>query len=160
MRAIRVLSTITAAGAWLVLVLGKIVHVTGASTSIPDWPLAFGRFVPPMSRLVFWEWSHRLAVLLVMGTMVALTVCAARVRGRIWQYCVASLALLLVPAVIGGLSIVAGPLHWVYGVIDFACALLFLASMVGLAVWAHLTKRRVESAQGAGTQKVGPGLPA
>ena len=74
MRSIRVLSTVAAIGTFFVMVLGEFVHLTGASTSIPDWPLAFGRLVPEMTPLVFWEWSHRLSVLIVFVTAVALIV--------------------------------------------------------------------------------------
>jgi cytochrome c oxidase assembly protein subunit 15 len=132
-----VLSTIVAVGTFFVIVFGKIVRVTGASTSIPDWPLAFGRLVPEMTFLVFWEWSHRLLVLIVFITMVALIIRAACLSGRLWLYCSISLLMLLIPAVIGGLSI-QYRLHWVFAVIDQAFAMLFFASMVGLAVWSRL----------------------
>jgi heme a synthase len=149
MRSVRVLSTIAAVGTFLVIVFGKIVRVTGASTSIPDWPLAFGRLVPEMTFLVFWEWSHRLLVLIVFVTVVALIIRAARLPGRLWLYCSISLLMLLVPAVIGGLSI-QHRLHWVFAAVDQAFAMLFFASMVGLAVWSRLVdveadKRRVAS---------------
>ena len=105
MRSVRVLSTIAAVGTFFVIVFGKIVRVTGASTSIPDWPLAFGRLVPGMTFLVFWEWSHRLLALIVFITMVALIIRAARLPGRLWLYCSMSLLLLVITAVIGGVSI-------------------------------------------------------
>ena len=63
MRSIRVISAMVAVETFLVLVLGKIVRVTGASESIPDWPLAHGRLIPQMTLPIFWEWSHRLLVL-------------------------------------------------------------------------------------------------
>jgi heme a synthase len=138
MRSVRMLSTIAAVGTFFVIVFGKIVRVTGASTSIPDWPLAFGRLVPKMTPLVFWEFSHRLLVLIVFITVVTLIICAARLPGRLWLYCAMSLLLLLVPALIGGLSILY-PLHWVFAAIDQAFAMLFFASIVGLAVWSRLT---------------------
>jgi heme a synthase len=137
MRSVRALSTIAAVGTFFVIVFGKIVRVTGASTSIPDWPLAFGRLVPEMTFLVFWEWSHRLLVLIVFVTVVALIVRAARLPGRLWLYCSMSLLLLVMTAVIGGLSILY-PLHWVFAAIDQAFGMLFFASMVGLAVWSRL----------------------
>lgn len=137
MRSIRALSTIGAIGTFFVIVLGKIVRVTGASTSIPDWPLAFGRLVPEMTPLVFWEWCHRLWVLIVFVTMVALIVRSLWLPGKLWLYCSMSLVLLAVPAVIGGLSILY-PLHWVFAAIDQAFAMLFYASIVGLAVWSRL----------------------
>ncbi len=137
MRSVRILSTIAAVETFFVIVFGKIVRVTGASTSIPDWPLAFGRLVPEMTDLVFWEWSHRLLVLFVFITVVALIIRTAWVPGRLWLYCSMSLLLLVIPAVIGGLSILY-PLHWVFAAIDQASAMLFFASMVGLAVWSRL----------------------
>jgi heme a synthase len=138
MRSVRVLSTAAAVGTFFVIVLGKIVRATGASTSIPDWPLAFGQLVPKMTPLVFWEWSHRLFVLIVFITVVALIIRAAWLPGRLWLYCSMSLLLLLIPAVIGGLSILDPPLHWALAALDQAAAMLSYASMVGLAVWSHL----------------------
>ena len=55
MRSVKVLSIVAAIGTFGVIALGKIVRVTGASTSIPDWPLAFGQLVPKMTPLVFWN---------------------------------------------------------------------------------------------------------
>jgi cytochrome c oxidase assembly protein subunit 15 len=136
---------IAAVGTFFVIVVGKIVHVTGASTSIPDWPLAFGRWIPQMTPLVFWEWSHRLFVLIVFITVVALVICAARLPGKLWLYCLMSLLLLLIPAVIGGLSIMyPDSLHWVFAAIDFASAMLFFACMVGLAVWSRMVGAKAD----------------
>ena len=78
-----------------------------------------------MTPLVFWEWSHRLLVLIVFATVVALIIRAVWLPGRLWLYCSMSLLLLAVPAVIGGLSILY-PLHWVFAAIDQAFAMLFL----------------------------------
>ena len=141
MRSIRVLSTIAAVGTFLVIVLGKIVRVTGASTSIPDWPLAFGQLIPEMTPLVFWEWTHRLSVLLVLVTMLALIFCASRLPGKLWMYCVLSLVLLLMTAALGGLSILY-KLHWAYLALDQAFAMLFFASVIGLAVWSRMVDPR------------------
>ncbi len=144
MRSIRVLSTIAAVGTFFVIVFGKIVRVTGASTSIPDWPLAFGRVVPEMTPLVFWEWSHRTLVLLVFLTMLALLVRSFRVPGRLWMYCAMSIVFIMVPAVIGGISILR-PVHWIYLALDQAFAMLFFASLVGLAVWSRIVDAPTEA---------------
>jgi heme A synthase len=137
MRSVRLLSAAAAVGTFLVIVFGKIVRVTGASTSIPDWPLASGRLVPQMTPLVFWEWSHRLLVLIVFITLLTLTVRAFWLPGRLWLYCLTSLLVLMVTALIGGLSILY-KLHWVFAALDQAFAMLFFASVVGLAVWSRL----------------------
>ncbi len=56
---------------------------------------------------------------------------------RVLRFALASLLMLMVPALIGGLSI-THPLHWVFAAIDQAFAMLFFASVVGLAVWSRL----------------------
>ncbi len=137
MRSVRLLSAVVAVETFLVIVFGKIVRVTGASTSIPDWPLAFGQLVPKMTPLVFWEWSHRLLALVTLVTMFVLLGCAARLSARMCLYCSVSLLLLAATAAIGGLSILY-PLHWVWAAVDQACAMLFFASMIGLAVWSRM----------------------
>jgi heme A synthase len=73
--------------------------------------------------------------------MVALIISAARLPGKLWMYCLLSLLMLLVPAVIGGLSI-QHQLHWVFAAIDQAFAMLFFASVVGLAVWSRQDRWR------------------
>lgn len=136
MRAVRILSAVAAFGTFVVFVLGKIVRLTGASTSIPDWPLAFGQLIPSMTPLVFWEWTHRLSVLIVFLTMVALTLCAVRVPGKLWQYCLMSLGLLVIPAIFGGVSILYR-LNVATSTLAHAFELLYFASIVGLAVWSR-----------------------
>jgi heme A synthase len=79
--------------------------------------------------------------MIVFVATVALVVCAFRVSGKLGSYCAISLVMLLIPAVIGGISI-EHPLHWAWIVVDHAFAMLFYASMIGLAVWAHLIDRR------------------
>ncbi len=137
MRSVKILSTVAAVGTFFVIVLGKIVRVTGASESIPDWPLAFGQLVPEMTPLVFWEWSHRLLVLLVTITVVVLIPFAARVSTRLGLYCAGSFVLLVATAVIGGLDVLYD-LSWVYAALDQAFAMLFFASVIGLAVWSRM----------------------
>ena len=147
MRTIRVLSTIAAVGTFLVIVLGKIVRVTGASESIPDWPLAFGKLIPELTPLVFWEWSHRLVVLITFLTVVALVFFARRVPGRLWLYCSTSLLLIVLTALVGGLSILY-ELHWALAALDQALAMLFFASIVGLAVWARMADADAPAEEG------------
>jgi cytochrome c oxidase assembly protein subunit 15 len=137
MRLVKILSTVAAVGTFLVIVFGKIVRVTGASESIPDWPLAFGKLVPEMTPLVFWEWSHRLLVLLVFITVVALIPCAARVSAKLGMYCAGSLLLMVATAIIGGLDVLYD-LNWMFAALDQALAMLFFASLVGLTVWSRM----------------------
>jgi cytochrome c oxidase assembly protein subunit 15 len=137
MRLIRVLSFVATVETFLLIVLAKIVGVTGASKSIPTWPLAFGKLLPPMSRLVLLEWFHRLLALLVIVTLVALVVQAARLSGKLCVYCATSLLLVIATAVLGGLAVLHGE-SVALAACGQALAMLFFASLVGLAVWAHM----------------------
>jgi heme A synthase len=43
------------------LVPGRARHSTGSGLAVPDWPLSFGRFFPPMVGGVLFEHGHRVA---------------------------------------------------------------------------------------------------
>lgn len=76
----RALALATALAVYVQILLGAIVRHTGAGLAIPDFPLAFGRLVPPFSSsLVAWHFAHR-AFALVVSVLVVW--CAVRVALR------------------------------------------------------------------------------
>ena len=76
----RALAIATALAIYVQILLGAIVRHTGAGLAIPDFPLAFGRLVPPFSSsLVVWHFAHR-AFALVVSVLVVW--CAVRVALR------------------------------------------------------------------------------
>jgi cytochrome c oxidase assembly protein subunit 15 len=71
--ALRRFTLFTAAWAAFVIFAGAQVTSTGSGLAVPDWPLSYGRFFPPMVGGIFYEHGHRL----VAGTFGLLTLIQA-----------------------------------------------------------------------------------
>ncbi|NIP59464.1 MAG: hypothetical protein GWM92_14165, partial [Gemmatimonadetes bacterium] len=93
----------------VLLFLGSVVHATESSLACPDWPTCYGTMVPEMSGGVFWEHLHRL----VAGGLILMWLLATylawgpgRDRPILRKATVAGLVLLLVQAVLGGVTVI------------------------------------------------------
>lgn len=97
------------------ILLGASMRHTGAGLAIPDFPLAFGRLVPPIDRLasgpVAIHFAHRVGAVVVSAMVLALA-------GRIWtshrrrrellRPAQAMLVLLAAQVTLGGLTVLSG----------------------------------------------------
>src|SRR3954467_9030863 len=61
----------------LLIVAGAMVTSTGSGLAVPDWPLSFGQFFPPMEGGVLFEHGHRM----IAGLVAILT---AILCGWLW----------------------------------------------------------------------------
>lgn len=69
--ALRTLTTITTTLIFVQLLLGAIMRHTKSGLAIPDFPLAFGRIIPPLENFhVAVHFAHRLGALIVTGFIV------------------------------------------------------------------------------------------
>jgi cytochrome c oxidase assembly protein subunit 15 len=108
------------------IVLGAWVRATGSGLSCPDWPTCYGHWLPLPGDIpaevgysylqVILEWAHRLIAGVILGPLVLLIgVLAWRARGerpRMPAYAGALIALLLVQAGLGGLTVLDQNSPW------------------------------------------------
>jgi cytochrome c oxidase assembly protein subunit 15 len=64
-----------AASTLFLIFAGAMVTSTGSGLAVPDWPLSYGKFFPPMVGGIFYEHGHR---------MIAATVGFLTVIQAIW----------------------------------------------------------------------------
>jgi heme A synthase len=93
----------------LLITMGSIVRVTGNGLGCPDWPLCYGRVVPPALTGAWVEFTHRLlgAVTSLQIVLLALFVWRGH-RRRPWLFwpAVAAVGLLIIQVSLGGLHVI------------------------------------------------------
>lgn len=87
---------------------GGLVTSTESGLSVPDWPLSYGQFFPPMVGGVRFEHSHRLLAGTVGLLTLALAILVRIAEPRRWLRRLAAAACLLVlaQAILGGLTVI------------------------------------------------------
>jgi cytochrome c oxidase assembly protein subunit 15 len=98
---------LTAASTAVLIFAGGMVTSTGSGLSVPDWPMSFGRVMPPMIGGVLFEHGHRMVASAVGALTVVLAFWYARretrrgVRTLAWT----ALAAVVAQGVLGGLTV-------------------------------------------------------
>jgi cytochrome c oxidase assembly protein subunit 15 len=128
-------AVLTAAATFVLIFVGGLVTSTGSSLSVPDWPLSYGQFFPPMVGGVFYEHGHRM----VAGTVAALTAALAlwtwreEPRRSVRWLGVAALVTILLQAALGGVTVLLR-LPTAVSVSHAALAQAFFCLVVALAL--------------------------
>ncbi len=132
------LAWIDATCAYLLIVLGAIVRISGSGMGCGDhWPLCNGHLVPPLNDIpTVIEWSHRLLAALVSVLVLALAALAWRGTrslepgARAAAY--AAVVLLVIQVLLGGVTVKTG-LTPALVVLHLATAMLLLAALIAAA---------------------------
>jgi cytochrome c oxidase assembly protein subunit 15 len=120
----------------LLVVAGGLVTSRDAGLSVPDWPLSYGKLMPPMEGGILYEHGHRMVATTVgLFTIVSL-IWILRVEKRLWMKWlgVAALIGVIAQGVLGGLTVLMLLPWWISS--SHAClAQLFFSTTVALVLF-------------------------
>jgi cytochrome c oxidase assembly protein subunit 15 len=118
------LAWIAAGCAYLLIVLGAVVRISGSGMGCGDhWPLCNGHIVPPLNDLpTVIEWSHRLVAALVSILVLALVVLD-------WRRASVAAALLILQVLLGAVTVKTG-LTPALVILHLGTAMLLLAALI------------------------------
>jgi cytochrome c oxidase assembly protein subunit 15 len=153
------LTLATAATVYGQLILGAVMRHTGAGLAIPDFPLAFGRIVPPFeSAAIVIHFLHRLGALAVTSMIVGTAVRTFRTHAAeaaLTRPALGALVLVALQITLGALTI------WTQKAVlpttaHVACGAAILGTTVLLALRARRALPRATAAQASvlATQRV------
>lgn len=117
--------------------VGGLVTSTHSGLSVPDWPLSYGRFMPPMIGGILFEHGHRLFAATVGFLTILLAIFLQRseqsrpwIRKAAWG----ALGLVILQGVFGGLTVLLR-LPPAVSIVHACTAQTFLSLVVSLTVW-------------------------
>src|SRR5450830_2024495 len=104
---LRVVTRTVASLVFLLLVAGALVTSTESGLAVPDWPLSYGKVMPPMVGGILYEHGHRLiaaAVSTLVGLEMAMLFFFER-RKTVKLLGIVAFVAILLQAVLGGLTV-------------------------------------------------------
>ena len=98
---------LTAGTTFLLLIAGSLVTSTNSGLAVPDWPLSYGTWFPPMIGGILYEHGHRMIAGLVGLLIFAQAIWIGMVEPRRWvrRLAYAALGAVIAQALLGGLTV-------------------------------------------------------
>lgn len=95
------------AATFVLIAAGGLVTSTGSGLSVPDWPLSYGQYFPPMVGGIRYEHTHRVIAGTVGLLTLVYTLWSLVVERRVWMRRLALLAFasVVAQAILGGLTV-------------------------------------------------------
>ena len=97
----------TALSTTFLIFAGGLVTSTESGLAVPDWPLSYGRFFPPMVGGIFYEHGHRMVAAFVGLLTLVLTIWTALKENRPWVrwFSIGALLAVITQGVLGGFTV-------------------------------------------------------
>jgi cytochrome c oxidase assembly protein subunit 15 len=105
---LRVATRSVAFGVFVLLVAGALVTSTESGLAVPDWPLSYGKVMPPMVGGILYEHGHRLiaaAVSTLVGLELGALLFFLEGKRAVKVLAAAAFAAILLQALLGGLTV-------------------------------------------------------
>lgn len=120
----------------LLVVAGGLVTSRDAGLSVPDWPLSYGKLMPPMEGGILYEHGHRMVATTVGILTIVSMIWLLRTERRRWLKWlgVVALAAVIVQGVLGGLTVLM-LLPWWISTSHACLAQLFFSTTVAMALF-------------------------
>ena len=127
----------TASFTVLLLMAGALVTSNDAADSVPDWPLAYGRLIPPMIGGIRFEYTHRVLAgtvsILTLILAIWITTSAQRRLAAVglgWT----AVGLVIAQAVLGGMRVLYGH-PAIFATAHAILGQIFFITVVGLSMY-------------------------
>jgi cytochrome c oxidase assembly protein subunit 15 len=120
----------------LLLMAGALVTSNDAGDSVPDWPLAYGRVIPPLIGGIRYEYTHRVfaALVAVMTLVLAVWATFGQRRPLAKHLSWTAFSLVLAQAALGGFRVLEG-YPAISATAHATLAQVFFINIVGLALY-------------------------
>jgi cytochrome c oxidase assembly protein subunit 15 len=106
-RSLHRFALLTATATFFLVIAGGLVTSTGSGLAVPDWPLSYGMYLPPMVGGIFYEHGHRMVAgvvgLLTFGLAAWLWFGESRRWVRVMG--LAAVAAVIAQAALGGITV-------------------------------------------------------
>ena len=120
----------------LLVVAGGLVTSRDAGLSVPDWPLSYGKLMPPMEGGILYEHGHRMVATTVGLLTIVSMIWLFRLEQRRWLRWLGVIALgaVILQGVLGGLTVLL-LLPWWISTAHACLAQLFFSTTVAMAMF-------------------------
>ncbi len=143
---LRRFSKLVCLGTFFLIFAGGMVTSTGSGLSVPDWPLSYGMWFPPMVGGVFYEHGHRMiaATIGFLTLILTIWICFQEKRKWVRNLSLAAFGAVVLQGLLGGMTV----LHFLPDSISISHAVLAQTFFILTIFIAYSLSKEREARQG------------